>query len=219
MAFLLRLSFWIFLWWYNWPLLILFSSSLSMRFFFVHPTWEQISPTVQNLRWFLRQTFFKASGTTCFFFMSYGEGQPSKTFNLSTDKSNKKKGGGELMAAVPRLVSLGIIPLMAFQIILLGEVYFCANRFGLCVIFLCAHALNSTLLRKSDPALITFSQRTTTIFCPERSCFANVDDKRPKMWSFPSIIINFSCIWLLIGLLLLFILLLFYYLFILLAKK
>ena len=111
------------------------------------------------------------------------------------------------MAAVPRLVNLGIIPLMAFQTILLGDVYFYANRLGLWLIFLCLQAPKITLLRNSEPALITFSQRTTTIFQPDRSCLARVLDKRPKIWSFPSIIINFSCIFkgfLFIGLLLLF---------------
>eukprot|EP00828_Plagiopyla_frontata_P027509 TRINITY_DN3571_c0_g1_i2.p1 TRINITY_DN3571_c0_g1~~TRINITY_DN3571_c0_g1_i2.p1 ORF type:complete len:102 (+),score=4.34 TRINITY_DN3571_c0_g1_i2:66-371(+) len=51
-----------------------------------------------------------------------------------------------------------------------------------------------TLFLKREPALITFSQRTTTIFCPDRSCLARVLERRPKIWSFPSIIITFSCI-------------------------
>ena len=100
----------------------------------------------------------------------------------------------KLMAAVPRLVSLGIIPLMAFHTILLGEVYFWAKRLGLWLIFLCLHAPKMTLFLKREPALITFSQRTTTIFCPDRSCLARVLERRPKIWSFPSIIITFSCI-------------------------
>ena len=98
------------------------------------------------------------------------------------------------MAAVPRLVSLGIIPLMAFHTILLGEVYFWAKRLGLWLIFLCLHAPKMTLFLKREPALITFSQRTTTIFCPDRSCLARVLERRPKIWSFPSMIITFSCI-------------------------
>lgn len=57
-------------------------SSCSTRFCFPHPTWDERSPKVQNLRKDANLTHLMASGTYCFLVVSYGAGTPSNTLSL-----------------------------------------------------------------------------------------------------------------------------------------
>lgn len=84
-----------------------FVSRLSTSSCFPHPTWDDKSPKLQNLRKDASLTHLIASGTYCFLVVSYGAGIPSKT--LSFPK-----------AAAPLAVLCGSIPLTVLQKILDG---------------------------------------------------------------------------------------------------
>ena len=47
-----------------------------------------------------------------------------------------------------------------------------------------------TLLRKKLPEILISSQRTTTIFWPERICFEMIEASRPRRWPLPSMTIG-----------------------------
>lgn len=99
-------------------LVFLFSSNLSMRFYWFHPNNELNCPSKQNSWSLLNLTTLKAFGTTLLLLVSYGAGTPSNTLNLPK-------------AAAPLGVLCGNIPLTVLQKILEGALQWWSPLFGL----------------------------------------------------------------------------------------
>ena len=82
-AFLTLLAFYICFLCQLFALSLLLSSNFYIKLLFPHPTSDERSPKLQNFLKLVNFTHFNASGITSLFFVSYGAGTPSNTFNLS----------------------------------------------------------------------------------------------------------------------------------------
>jgi len=143
------------------------SSSLLTTSWYFQPTSCDKRPTVQNFRPGRNLKTRRACGTTIRLTLSNGGGMPSKTLSLSS-------------AAIPRAVLWGICPRMALYRIREGARKWNGPRVGLYRHAFRRYARYLSLFRKNSPEMLMSSHRTTTIFCPFRSCLATVEASRPR---------------------------------------